>query len=57
MPIEVHRPGHGEVPLIQSLHICKLLGSGYAGEIEPGGFVAVCMVVPFVFYVTEAGTA
>lgn len=57
MPIEVHRPGHGEVPLIQSLHICKLLGSGYAGEIEPGGFVAVCVVVPFVFYVTEAGTA
>lgn len=57
MPVEVHRSGYRKPSVIKRLHVCKLLGGRYAGQVEPGSAVAVRVVVSFVFYVAETCAA
>lgn len=57
MAVKVDGSRNGEPTVVQCLHVCKLLGSRYAGQVQPGGAVAMCVVVPFIFDIAETCAA
>lgn len=57
VPVEVDGPRHREAAVPQRGHVGELLGRRDARQVQPGGAVAVRMVVAFLFDVAETSAA